>query len=280
MTLKFTAFVWNMQRKRSFHPPSGHESPTQQEARRAVRRALKHLCQTYDVGFITEPGMDLRDIVEQGGAGLPEGTWIASSLQDNQSNSAACRPLIYVKNGEVQPYTVKFKSGQVTAERYPAGAVWSHDGHNVLLVAFHATSGGNGAGNTQGMLDWIDDHVQQVPANRRGQWTTWVIGADFNASEPKYSTAQMPNCATHQSGGTLDGFFAERDDMAMQADRIEISPVESDGDFTLVIGDSSTTPLAGCYFGTQRVSDHLPVVASFTVDSEEEDDDDSGDVEM
>jgi hypothetical protein len=230
--------------------------------------ALEQLCQDHDVGFVTEPGQDIRDtLLSADRSALPAGTWACCGLSDEQSEHAACRPLIYVKRGTLTVQNEKFESGKDGSSRYPACAVWSVDDINLLLIALHATSGYGADKNVQGMLDFVEEKCCGKARRQRSRaWTAWLIGGDMNSVSGAYSPLRVPNDVTQQSGYTLDGFFADCDDQAEDQDLIKINSVAVVPQFTLYTKHNA--PLGtdvGCYFQNVNVSDHRPVEATVQV---------------
>lgn len=253
--MKLSVFTWNMQRRRSFLPSSLNNNKIVSDK---VKEALISLCAAHDLGFITEPGQDIRGFIGSNNSPLP-GVWIASGIEDNQSDSSACRPLIYSKNDILTSYDINFKSGGESAVRYPAAAKLSKDGHNILVVSMHATSGG-GANNVQDFLDKIEEMSESYKA----EFDAWLIGGDLNANEARWSPLRMPNVPTHQRGYTLDGFFSDRATRDGCMSIIDISRIETDKQFKLEIVGSKNK-VAGCYFRNVKVSDHIPVTAQIDI---------------
>lgn len=262
MTFTFKAFTWNMQRGRSISAPSTGENTTDKASRIARLSALKTLCGTFDVGFITEPGLDLRDCVSSGKNPFTDvpGQWVMNKERDNQSDSNACRPMIYVRDQNskltANPFPLNTKSGADEASRNPAFATWTVNNYPILLVSFHATSGYNGKNNVQDFYDELDDE-------KSAKWQVVLVGGDLNSVDAKYGGSNMPKgVATHQSGSTLDGFYADRSvQFDLQIESTKAQVVETD--FSLITTDMKGAP--GCYFDSQRVSDHRPVSLSATV---------------
>lgn len=248
---KFKLFTWNMQRAECVLQQGN--DPQLQSAFTQRKAALADLCSDYDIGFITEPCLSLRNAIKDSNASgtYPSGTWIADGRGDNQSNSHACRPMIWLKAGiEVQKtVSLKTKSGSSDAYRYPAACVCKIKDTKVLVVSFHATSGGGGGNNLQDLLEEFEDGADN------GSWSACIVGGDFNAGDAKYGgVAQtMAPSATQKKGYILDGFFA---DMASEAEiEVKLEGVDHiGGTFSFISGE-------GCKYNNVRVSDHSPVAA-------------------
>lgn len=256
---KLKVFTWNMQRAECILQKSKDLTLQSQFTQR--KAALAFLCANYDVGFITEPCLAFRNALKDphSAALYPGGEWIASEQEDNQSDSSACRPLIYLRAGLQKASSPRLKttSGNVQAQRYPATAIIKDEGLKLLLVSLHATSGGSGSNNLQDVMDEIDDGAEQ------GKWDAWLIGGDFNAGDAQYGGVRksMAKSATQKKGRVLDGFFTDH------ADHVdcesEVSSVNHlGGNFGFVTG-------TGCTFNGIRVSDHAPIAAAFRLDNNE-----------
>ncbi|GLQ96157.1 hypothetical protein [Dyella mobilis] len=255
--------AWNMQRSPI---ETDRRYRKQDDARRNRKAQLHYLCSQYDIVCISEPSKGLRESVNDphAHASLPSGgTWMASSFIDNQSDSAACRSLLFVK-ARLKPQTVdiNFTSGSDDASRYPAAAIINVSGIKLLVVSFHATSYG-GASNTNNLIELLHE--------KTGDMKSWehvgvMVGGDLNCEEAKYGGTRTPDEVTHQRGGVLDGFYAEGIDAMASAlvDGVRIVP-----GFKLRTTRSAkiSGKEPGCFrIGTPlRLSDHAPVCATLTL---------------
>jgi hypothetical protein len=252
-TLKI--FAWNMQRGECIAQGSTPQNEfTQRKA------GLTWLCQNYDLGFITEPCKSFRGAIKASimSGTYPAGQWIMCGKEDNQSESHACRPMLYLKTGlpNAKECSLNTKSGADEAHRYPAAAIVEYDA-KILIVSLHATSGGAGANNLQDVLSEIED--KDKPA-----WHGWIIGGDFNAGDARYGgvSQTMATSATQKKGNILDGFTVGQNDDAPY--EIAIGPVAPPSAFVLVPG-------TGCLYNGVRVYDHAPVAATVTISKREMD---------
>lgn len=291
---EFTACTWNMQRGRTVSAREQNELPETRLTRAARLQALRYLCDTYDVVFLQEVGQDLEGNEAAAHAG---GMWHWDRREDNQSQGHACRSAVFVGRGRLVGQTLPHQSGKSTAFRYPASAVWRagfsrESGDNVLLVSFHATSGGGGLDDTRGLQQALDDTVSQA-------CPTALVGADFNSRSRLLS---MPSAPTHQRGDFLDGFFATNVDAPDPEDpTIHLSQADREGGFGLMtdlrmrpvdealaaamertgavgripasirarIAAEALPAAPGCYFAGRRISDHIPVVVRARVEWDE-----------
>jgi hypothetical protein len=234
---------------------------------------LKALVDWADFGFITEPGQDIRNGLDQRSC-LPnlDGRYYVSGLDDNQNNAAACRPVVYSKGGFSrvprgdEPY-VRFLSGADTAHRYPAAGIMGlpiNDGEgnrNLLLVSFHATSGFGAAQNCGG---YFDSFYQFVPVLNTSIPLLWIVGGDFNCN-PRHGV-YMPPTNTHQSSHVLDGFFADQNGTNFEVTRTDgpQTYLTVNGGDGQLITDTSVNP-HGYVVNGHHLSDHCPVTAQFRI---------------
>ena len=178
----YKVFTWNMQRAQSVSRP-------RQDAMIMERyRVLKTLVDWADFGFITEPGIDIRNNLNNFNLPGLNRNFSASQMVDNQTYASACRPVIYSKVAfsRIPPSTASYasySSGSDEAYRYPAAGMVTlahHDGqgHNeLLLVSFHATSGYNANENCQGYFDsFYDSDYRQ-----RAIPLLWIVEATSTA---------------------------------------------------------------------------------------------------
>jgi hypothetical protein len=264
----YKVFTWNMQRA---------QSVSRQDATIRQRfRVLRALVNWADFGFITEPGMDIRNRLDAY-SNLPNlnGWYYVLALDDNQNNAAACRPVVYSKHGftgiplDHKQYA-RYQSGADTAHRYPAlGFVQipnDGEGHDkLLLVSFHATSGYNAEGNCQ---DYFDSFYE---TRGEGQFArnfplVWIVGGDFNhrGDRPVY----MPQAATHQSNHRLDGFFADQYVTNFEVTLTTGPQTYVDGNNPgegdlIIVGHGNPH---GYVVNGLHLSDHCPVTAEFRID--------------
>lgn len=257
-------FTWNMQRSPSL---AGNPFATGKAAAAYWRQqVLRSLCLANDVGFITEPGKDIRDKVTVTNT-ITEladtGKFYRSDLQDNQSDSSACRPVLFIRSTRLTlsyGVSIHFTSGSEEAMRYPAAVtVRTQDGVNVLLVALHATSGFNAGENVNQYLDRCHEDDQSARAV--------IVGGDFNSSVPG---THMPATITHQSGHIIDGFFAQGLSPSVVC---ELSgPVETwvGNGYLMERGDGKGFMHRPVNADPLHLSDHCPVTAAFDVRRESE----------
>jgi hypothetical protein len=254
----YNVFTWNMQRG-----PSQDHSPV------ATLRSqvLAELCNWAHFGFITEPGKDIRDYILLHGINTGYRGWFyMSGNADNQSDSSACRPVVYSRV-PLHNEDVDFLSGGADAYRYPAGASlmlnYTEGGvakqQKLMLISFHATSGFNANENCQDLFDrCYDPRFLDEPS-------LWVIGGDFNCNGG--NATYMPTSNTHQSGHILDGFFADH----FQSSFRVIAAVNAQT-YTIANGCPGQLVLAGAGAAVQgyvrngtHLSDHCPVRARLDI---------------
>jgi hypothetical protein len=199
----YKVFTWNMQRAQSVSQKD--------DTIRERYRVLKKLVNWADFGFITEPGQDIRNGLNDFSLPGLDRNFFASQLQDNQTESSACRPVVYSKipfssNPSTTELYINYLSGGQNAHRYPAAGIVKlreKDGQGnkeLLLLSFHATSGYNANENCQGYFDKFYENFlgQAIPL-------VWIVGGDFNCNAGR--GIYMPATSTHQSNHVLDGFF-------------------------------------------------------------------------
>ncbi|MCD9007078.1 endonuclease/exonuclease/phosphatase family protein [Luteimonas sp. XNQY3] len=251
----FKAFTWNMQRAECVLQQSKDVTLISEFTQR--KAALAYLCANYDIGFITEPCLSLRNAIKDPNASdtYPSGIWIADERTDGQSHSHACRQMIWFKTdpGITKNVPLKTKSGG-TASRYPAACLCTMLRSKVLVVSFHATSGGGGGNNLQDLLDEFEEGAE------KRTFDACIVGGDFNAGDAKFGgvARTMAPSATQKKGYVLDGFFA---DVAMHADiTVAIEGIGSVGGGFSFIKDT------GCKYNGVRVSDHCPVAAMVKIE--------------
>jgi len=84
----YKVFTWNIQRAQSVSRP-------RQDAMIMERYRLKALVDWADFGFITEPGIDIRNNLSNFNLPGLNRNFCASQMVDNQTYASACRPVIY-----------------------------------------------------------------------------------------------------------------------------------------------------------------------------------------
>lgn len=201
----FKIFTWNLQKGRTVAPFGNiHET---NEAKDRLELLYK-LCLDSHLGFITEPGKDFRaactDPRNNGLNKLPAGFIWRDLGNDNQSETGACRPLLYSKENSEQQIQTGVYSGKLDAYRYPCGQIIKINNSYILAVSLHSTSGDSGKANTKAI---IADFKRYIVKNGIGGL---MIGGDFNAhiDEVGYN---MPKTPTNQGAGHngmgIDGFY-------------------------------------------------------------------------
>jgi hypothetical protein len=216
----------------------------------------------------------MRHYLTNTGNNLYGGWWYTSANFDNQSEGSACRPAVF-SSIPLNYEDVDFMSGGDEAYRYPAGASlflnYTEGGvakqQKLMLIAFHATSGYNANVNCNALFDrCYDEDFLDSPS-------VWIVGGDFNC-DPGYGPS-MPNPDfTHQSGHTLDGFFADQNRSAFCVQ--EAVPAAT---YTAANGGVGQLILEGAgnphgYVvpelvnpaNNMQISDHCPVRARLRVD--------------
>lgn len=260
--------AWNIQRRACFaHPKSKPNSA-------ALKRAITQLCADYDIVMITEPNKSFYTAVNSDGSThssakntLPGGgVWLCNNTPDNQSDPHACRPVLFVgdKFG-CTPKNLKFKSGAKSAFRYPCSAIVQlPDVAPILVISFHATSGGGGK-NTQNLLDSVDDKTK----NKLG---AFLVGGDLNCRSAQYGGTFAPTGPTHQSGHVLDGFAGDGLEALDHTSSIQLQgAVTIAPGFQLILeAPGMKSDQYGCFTQADaafkyKLSDHAPVCATFKV---------------
>ena len=87
-----------MQRARSvsqWNRPLAHAVTQQEKTIRERYRVLQTLVNWADFGFITEPGIDIRNNLSNFNLPGLNRNFCASQMVDNQTYASACRPVIY-----------------------------------------------------------------------------------------------------------------------------------------------------------------------------------------
>jgi hypothetical protein len=174
----YNVFTWNMQRARSisqWNRPLAHAVTQQEKTIRERYRVLQTLVNWADFGFITEPGMDIRQNLNNFNLPGLNRHFCASVLADNQTDASACRPVIYSKIpfSRIPPTTesyISYLSGAAEAYPYPAAGIVTlaqgdGQGNNeLLLLSFHATSGYNANENCRGYFEsfYQNDYLQRA----------------------------------------------------------------------------------------------------------------------
>lgn len=263
----YKVFTWNMQRAQSVS--------RQDAVIRERYRVLQALANWADFGFITEPGKDIR--INLNHFSLPglNRNFCASQLGDNQSDASACRPVIYSKlpfsrlPATTEPCAT-YSSGSDEAYRYPAVAMVTlpqGDGEGnkeLLLVAFHATSGFNANDNCQGYFDSFYQFRQgafgPVPIPQ-----VWIVGGDFNCNGGP--GIYMPPTSTHQSNHVLDGFFADQSGTNFQVTQSTAAQtyLTVNGGDGQLITNTHVDP-HGYVVNGHHLSDHVPVFAELRIE--------------
>jgi hypothetical protein len=264
----YNVFTWNMQRARSvsqWNRPLAHAVTQQEKTIRERYRVLQTLVNWADFGFITEPGMDIRQNLNNFNLPGLNRHFCASLLADNQTDASACRPVIYSKIpfSRIPPTTesyISYLSGAAEAYRYPAAGIVTlaqgdGQGNNeLLLLSFHATSGYNANENCRGYFDsfYQNDYLQRaIPL-------VWIVGGDFNCNAGR--GVYMPATSTHQSDHVLDGFFADQNGTNFQ-----VTAVTAPQTYGQLITNNLLDPhgfvVNGCH-----LSDHCPVCAQLQIE--------------
>ena len=83
----YNVFTWNMQRGQSL---SQNDNTIRERL-----RVLQNLVNWADFGFITEPGRDIRNNLNNFNLPGLNRNFCASQMVDNQTYASACRPVIY-----------------------------------------------------------------------------------------------------------------------------------------------------------------------------------------
>jgi hypothetical protein len=261
----YNVFTWNMQRGQSL---SQNDNTIRERL-----RVLQNLVNWADFGFITEPGKDFRDRLNNFNVAGLNRNFCVSQLFDNQSDGSACRPVIYSKVPFSRiPLTtesyITYLSGGDQAYRYPAAGIVTlprgdGQGHNdLLLLSFHATSGYNAKENCQGYFDsFYKDEFQ----TGRAIPLLWIVGGDFNCDAGR--GIYMPATSTHQSDHVLDGFFADQHGTNFQvtASTPAQTYLHSNGGEGQLITNTYVNP-HGYVVNGYHLSDHCPVLAQLQIE--------------
>ena len=271
----YKLFTWNMQRAQSVSQYNMVRSPLASNKDNQIReryRVLKKLVDWADFGFIIEPGQDIRTALNDFSLPGLQRNFLASQLQDNQTESSACRPVVYSKApflstpGTTELY-INYLSGAQKAHRYPAAGIVKlrdKDGQGnreLLLLSFHATSGFGADVNCQNYFDRFYQSFmgQTVPL-------VWIVGGDFNC--PGGKGVYMPNTSTHQSNHTLDGFFADQNGTNFEVDLETDAKTFIQGQATNGEGELETDTYAdphGYVVNGCHLSDHCPVIMKLRI---------------
>lgn len=279
--MSFKLFTWNMQKGPTVSPSTHTIAKAYDEARHDLLCKLMKDCA---FGFITEPGLDLRGAVCDNDAGLlgklPDGWIYRDARADNQSDTGACRPILFSSSLKaMQLIETPEISGKVDAYRYPCAGLFGYKGRKLLVVALHSTSGYTGEVNTKKV---IADFVQYVD---KDGIDGLIVGGDFNASiddSTRSSMYMMPSSPTNQgasSGGAgIDGFFFYTNSITAKGIEFSADPprplhVIDKSNYALVCShQASGTDKAGFFAKASlhngsdyfyRLSDHAPVVIEF-----------------
>lgn len=271
----YKLFTWNMQRAQSVSQYNLVRSPLASNKDNQIReryRVLKKLIDWADFGFIIEPGQDIRTALNDFSLPGLQRNFLASQLQDNQTESSACRPVVYSKTPFLStPNTtelyINFLSGAQKAHRYPAAGIVKlreKDGQGnreLLLLSFHATSGFGADVNCQNYFDMFYQSFmgQTVPL-------VWIVGGDFNC--PGGKGVYMPNTSTHQSNHTLDGFFADQNGTNFEVDLETDVKTFIQGQATNGEGELETDTYIdphGYVVNGYHLSDHCPVIMKLRI---------------
>jgi hypothetical protein len=251
----YNVFTWNMQR--------GQSISQLDNTIRLRCQVLSNLVGWADFGFITEPGMDIRQDLAQGALRGLNRNFCASQLADNQSDGSACRPVVFCKVAfsRIPPTTasyISYLSGGDDAYRYPAAGIVTlplNDGqgnNELLLISFHATSGFGATWNCQSYFDSFHGQFGG------GAPLIWIVGGDFNCNGGP--GVYMPATSTHQSNHILDGFFADHHGTNFQV-TAAAAPQTYGQLITNTLVDPHGFVVNGCH-----LSDHCPVCARLQIE--------------
>jgi hypothetical protein len=259
----YKVFTWNMQRAQSVS-----------RLKKVIReryRVLEALVNWADFGFITEPGMDIRNNLNNFNLPGLNRNFCASQLADNQTDASACRPVIYSKVAfsRIPPTTesyISYLSGGDDAYRYPAAGIVTlpgdGQGHKeLLLLSFHATSGYNANENCQAYFD----SFYQLDYMERAIPLLWIVGGDFNCNAGR--GIYMPATSTHQSDHVLDGFFADQNGTNFQVTQSIAAQTYllTNGGEGRLITNTHVDP-HGYVVNGHHLSDHCPVWAQLQIE--------------
>jgi hypothetical protein len=272
----YKVFTWNMQRAQSVSQWNVAHSQFASQKDNTIKeryRVLKKLVDWADFGFITEPGQDIRNSLNDFTLPGLNRNFFASPLQDNQTESSACRPVVYsktpfVSNPSTTELYISYLSGGQNAHRYPAAGIVKlreNDGQGnkeLLLLSFHATSGFGADENCQGYFDKFYENFlgQAVPL-------VWIVGGDFNCNAGR--AIYMPATSTHQSDHVLDGFFADQNgtnfEVAVETDAKTFLQSEVNNGEGKLETNTHTDP-HGYVVNGFHLSDHCPVIMKLRID--------------
>jgi len=268
----YKVFTWNMQR--------GQSISRQDATIRERYQVLMDLVNWADFGFITEPGKDIRDNLNNFYLPHLQRHFCASQMFDNQTDASACRPVVYSKTAfsRIPPTTeeyISYLSGADQAYRYPAAGIVTlpqDDGqgnNELLLLSFHATSGYNANENCQAYFDSFyrfDTRKRDSPPIP----LLWIVGGDFNCNAGR--AIYMPASSTHQSDHILDGFFADQNGTNFQVTQMAAAQTWNQtnggpGQFVIhaIVGPR------GYVVNGNHLSDHCPVFAQLQIERLPED---------
>jgi hypothetical protein len=259
----FKVFTWNMQRGQSI---SLNDNTISQ------RYQLLHALVSWaDFGFITEPGRDIRDGLNNFQLPGLDRNFCVSQLPDNQSDGSACRPVVFSKRPFVrfplQSETyIQYLSGADQAYRYPAAGIVrldQHDGEghqDLLLLSFHATSGFGANDNCQAYFDSFYQNVLGWGGSPTAVPLVWIVGGDFNC--PAGRAIYMPITSTHQSGHIIDGFFADQNGTNFEVRQIAAAQTWTGN--CQFITNPNVNP-RGLVINGLHLSDHCPVIAQLQI---------------
>lgn len=267
----YKVFTWNMQRAQSVSSRLVHQPNAVVRER---YRVLKALVDWADFGFITEPGKDIRDNLNNYHLPGLQRNFCTSQLGDNQNDASACRPLVYSKvpfsgfPSTNESYAC-YSSGSDEANRYPAIAMVTlpqsdGNGNNqLLLVSFHATSGFGAYENCRGYFDSFYQ-FRQGGFGPTAIPLLWIVGGDFNCNGG--SGIYMPPTFTHQSGHILDGFFADQNGTNFQVTQSTAAQtyLTVNGGEGQLITNTHVDP-HGYVVNGHHLSDHVPVFAELCI---------------
>lgn len=291
-------FAWNMQKGCTVTP---HTSAVDAKYDRARLKVLEALMKSTVAGFVTEPGIDLRNALTSNDktalGKLPDGNLYRDTRADNQNDDGACRPLLWSTAESRLAISTSKTSGRVDAYRYPCAQVITHQKAKILLVSLHATSGYSGKFNTK---EIIEDFVEFA---KQEDYGGVIVGGDFNGHMTGTGYA-MPSTPTNQgataSGSAIDGFYffsnkdLKGDDKYIVEFDIKEPKVFTEMGSTLVFPSDALGARKPGYYVTDddwgkpaqyRVSDHAPVLINFDLrvikapgdsDSDSDDDDSMG----
>ncbi|MEM6973836.1 MAG: hypothetical protein AAF577_13625 [Pseudomonadota bacterium] len=210
-------FTWNMQRGSTVLSRYGVASD---DFRVDSLRydLLQDLCFQGDLGMITEPGADIRNMIKNTATEPVNGGFFVMDMRpDNQHQISACRPALWMKQWAPWDVLCDVPSGAVAAHRFPVARQYNlTKKHKLVVVALHATSGRkSGAENTREIVEIFKQYAKREGAGGL------IVGGDFNAhiTGRRYGSSterrnewawSMPAAFTNQgasSAGGIDGFL-------------------------------------------------------------------------